>query len=137
MQSRADKRDGERSRNLLSAVHHFNRRFNGFNFIHGVFQVNVLPVLTVCRPVTPALPVSSDPGVKHRRSHDIPLPPNWHALQRVGTGGIHKHIRSAIQRFYEAPPHPHTGLHFRSIQYDGKHKLTIKSQGNYTYCGGN
>lgn len=94
-------------RDLLSAVHHFSRSFNGFNVIHGVFQVNVLPVLTVCHPVTPALPVSSDPGVKHRRSHDTPLPPYWHALQRVGTGGELTSTSHQTSRGFMNPPTHH------------------------------
>lgn len=89
--------------NLLSAIHHFNRRLNRLDFIHGVFQVNVLPVLTVCDPVTPALPVSSDPGEKHR------LP----SLTCIAESGqwerIQKHIKPDILRFYETfiffPPH--------------------------------
>lgn len=86
--------------NLLSPIHHFCGRFNSLDFICGVFRVNVLPVLTVCDPVTPALPVSSDPGEKHRRIHDISL--SLTCTSESGQRGrIQKHIQPDILRFYE------------------------------------
>ena len=73
--------------NLFSPIHHFHGRFNSLDFIHCVFRVNVLPVLTVGDPVTPALPVWSDPGETEKRRHTRDMSPHRHAQQRVGRGG--------------------------------------------------
>lgn len=86
--------------NLLLSIHHFDRRFNSLNFIHGVFRANILPVLTVRDPVTPAFPVSSDPGEKHRHIHDIS--PSLTCTAESGQWGrIQKDIKPDILRFYE------------------------------------
>lgn len=88
--------------NLLPAVHHLDWRVDSLDFIRSVFRVNVLPVLTVGDPVTPALPVSSDPGVKRRQS--------WHVPSLTCTaesgqwGRIQKLIEPDILRFYECFP---------------------------------
>lgn len=104
--------------NLLPAVHHLDWRVDSLDFIRRVFQVNILPVLTVGDPVTPALPVSSNPGVKRRHSHD--MSPHWHAQQRVGSGGEFRSSSNQTSWGFTNVFPLHSRLHFRS-----KHQLTI------------
>lgn len=115
---------------LLPSVHHFNRCFNILDLIHGVFWVNVLPVVTVSDPVAVALPVSSHPGDKHRHVYDIC--PRWRAPQRLGSGGESRSISNQTSwGFMRLIFFPCNELQFKSEQ------RAFQSRGNYVRCPGN
>lgn len=117
MHSEACDRSELADTNLLPAVHNLNRSFNGLDFIHGVLRLNVLPVLTVGRPVAAALPVSPGPGGEN--GEPVMTRPHIGMRSTACSGGEVRHIRSdtlevllLLHSPTPAPTHPHTKVHF-------------------------